>query len=222
MYKYAVIFLLSILSLVGCAKDTIRGDTLPEAISAFILDKDKLYVVGQYHDYEFTSNDIVKSIEALRSPPYKDNILGIYVTLEIIDQSEVRGNYYVYFDPDKVDKLDKQELEKNGIKEYGLLPSYIYDKVKATHPDWNRNMLYQHKFYSEGRVVKLENHDEIVQKYSVTTPLTAYTTYYKTKNDIGVGLAVVTIMATLPLMPITAVITSPLIVACTISSGHCE
>ncbi|MDF7670669.1 hypothetical protein PT276_05580 [Orbaceae bacterium ESL0721] len=221
MYRYCIIFLLSVLSLVGCSNKTKIVEERPEAINAFVIDNDKLYVIGEYHDFEFTDNDIAKSMAAINSPLYKENILAIDIIIQITNQSEVYGFYNIYLDPNKTDKLDEQLLQENHIYKSGTLPLKMVEKVKIAYPNWDENQkVYSSRFHSKGQVIKLKNRDEILQKYELPVPLIADTKYFKTEKDIAGGVT------TMVMLPVAVVAIIPMMavwgIACAANSnGGC-
>lgn len=239
MKRYGML-LLSLLFLISCSSVTTKGENRLEAINAFVLDKDKLYVIGQYHDFEFQSNtmpvnpnagldeqfaqmsrgvDIIKSLDMLNHPPYKNNILAIKVTIDITNQATVRGYYDVYLNPDETDKYDKKVLADNyQLTHFGTLPVDLIDNVK--NPNWDPGKkVYSRRFFAMGRIVKLQNRDEIVQKYGLPTPIIANTSYYTSKKDVAGDLESAGIVSIA--LPVAVVTMIPMMVVCTVAP-NCE
>lgn len=150
--------------LVGCTSQT-ELDVKTEKLHSFLIVENKLYAVGELHDYEF-ENKLVTELNHFLQSPFANKIQGIEVAFAIKDSPNVKGSYQVSLSPKA---LSEQEMEK--LKTDFGFELDAEQLIKTYHAD--------------GKVVKLANREEILQKFRFKQPLDATLTYYNTRNQMN-------------------------------------
>ena len=157
--------------LVGCVTHIGEPKQSTEHIHAFMLDKNKIYLLGEQSDYLLENQD-VSAMRTFLNSPYAKQTLFLTMKLDATG-NEVKGEYAVYLDSSKFSHEEKEKLQKdfwfNPISHIhpDLLPA-----VKARHPNWKANQpALKRQYRAFGKLVKLKNRDEILRKYAMKSPI---------------------------------------------------
>lgn len=186
------------LALTGCAYFSSKPltQTKQENLQSFLIVQDKLYIVGQLHDYQF-ENDLVSQLDRFLKSSYANQIEDIDVQFVIEKSPVVEGEYKVYLSGDKLKPNDRVKLKA----EFGF-------------NDASSNMMYR-SYKANGKVVQLTNRNEVLQRYRFKRPLEAKVIYYEfdstsdEKMETALGIAALPI--TIPMAVVGAVILVPLL-----------
>ena len=206
MKKWLTYFLLLIsITLTACTTKREYLNSDKEQLKAFLISQHKLYVVGQHYDYQFDGGDI-KHLQDFLTSEYTQTVFYADAKLEIHDGKNVKGYYHIYLDPNKLSQNEIGLLNKR----FGFMQKELPQELHIKQP------MLMKVFQAEGMLAKLQNHDELLTKYKISTPLQAEVKYYKNQvklndgvSDIGGGL-----LAPI-LIPAVAVITLPIFIMIT-------
>lgn len=158
MKKWLMLITL-LFELVSCTSQT-ELDIKNEKFHSFLIVENKLYAIGELHDYEF-ENNLVRELNDFLQSPFVNKIQAIEISLSIKDSPNVTGSYKVLLSPQT---FSEREIEK--LKTDFGFELYPEQLIKTYHAD--------------GKVVKLANRAEILQKFRFKQPLDATLTYYNT------------------------------------------
>ncbi|XDZ50242.1 hypothetical protein AB8Q18_08525 [Neisseriaceae bacterium CLB008] len=158
----------------SCVTSTVYKHSREESIQAVFIQGDKLYAAGPEFEYEFNGNSVIR-LQSFLNSTYKNKIL--FTTANFWDYTkntnEIRGNYSIYLDKEIFTKEEVDDLVKNY--KFGIVNVLGTEGTKAMNkllPDRNINKpLLSGNYYLEGRVVKLDNRDELLEKYLLKKPL---------------------------------------------------
>ena len=195
MKKWLILITL-IFGLSACSSSDNKGEIKQEKLYSFLIVQDKLYAVGEHHDYQF-EHDLVEKLDSFLKSPYEKFISEIEINLDVkLGGSTVEGTYRVYVDMSKQTKSQQQKL----IDDYGFAHS--------------NGKLYK-SYRAEGKVVKLQNRDEILQKYRFQKPLDARLVYSgELSEGAEVALAILVMPVTIPLALVVGVVALPFQLVC--------
>lgn len=173
--------------------------TKQENLQSFLIVQDKLYIVGQLHDYQF-ENDLVTQLDRFLQSPYANQIEDIRIQFVIEKSPIVEGEYGVFVSGDKLKPSDRAKLKA----EFGF-------------NDASSNMMYR-SYKANGKVVQLTNRKEILQKYRFKQPLEAKVIYYEfdstSEEKMETALAIATAPVTIPLAVAAGVVLLPFQIIC--------
>ncbi|MFA9500616.1 hypothetical protein ACERCG_09370 [Mannheimia sp. E30BD] len=171
--------------LVGCSvfSDKPLTQTKRDNLQSFLIVQNKLYIVGELHDYQF-EHDLVTQLNHFLKSPYANHIEQVEAQFIIEKSPKVEGEYKVYLSGDKLKPTDRARL-----------------KSEFSFNDAAGSMMYR-SYKANGQIVKLANRNEILQKYRFKKPIEARVIYYEFESDTSAGeiaLAAVTYPITIPL-----------------------
>ena len=142
-----------------------------EKIYAFMIEKNKIYLIGEQSDYLLQNQD-VEAMQHFLTSPYAKQTLFFTMKLDSLD-NEVTGEYTVYLDESKYSKEEKEQLQK----QYWFNPiSYIHSDflsaVKLRNPNWKANQpALKRQYRAFGKRIRFNNRDEIISKFSMPEPI---------------------------------------------------
>lgn len=165
------LYFILICLLTGCITYISEPVQKTEKIYAFMVEEDKIYLIGEQADYLLQNQD-VEAMQRFLSSPYAKQILFFTMKLDRID-NDVTGEYAVYLDESKYSKEEKEKLQKqywfNPIRHIhiDLLPA-----VKIKNPNWKANQpALKRQYRAFGKRVRLKNRAEILSKYAMQNPM---------------------------------------------------
>lgn len=189
------------LGLSGCAY--LAGipltETKDEQLHSFLIVQNKLYIVGERHDYQFES-DLVGQLNHFLKSPYAKHTEEVKAQFIIEKHPVVDGEYGVFLSGDKLKPADRAKLKAD----YGFNNA-------------SNDLMYR-KYEAKGKVVKLENRAEILQKYRFKKPMAAKVIYHEyelssdQKREIALGVAAAPVMV--PLAVVAGVVALPIQLIC--------
>lgn len=191
-----------VFTLTGCAyfSKPQHTHTEQEKLKSFLIVQDKLYIVGQLHDYQF-ENDLVTQLDRFLKSPYANQIKDIRIQFvtDGYQPADVEGEYGVFVSGDKLTPSDRAQLKA----EFG------FDDVSS-------NMMYR-SYKANGKIVRLTNRNEILQKYRFKQPLEAkliYEFYPGSEDKREAALAIASAPITIPLFIAKTLILLPFQIIC--------
>lgn len=182
MRKFA--FILVCLLLASCITHISLPTQTTERIHAFMIDRDKIYLIGEQADYLLQNQD-VEAMQRFLSSPYAKQVLFFTMKLDRIDNN-VSGEYAVYLDESKYSKEEKEKLQK----QYWFNPiSHIHTDllraVKTRNPKWKANQsALKRQYRAFGKRVRLKNRAEILSKYAMQNPMNVALTERTSRKEV--------------------------------------
>lgn len=156
---------LSIL-MISCSSNSSKTSE-NETLRALIFSQNKLYVVGRIHDYEFNNEQQVADFQKFLQSPFAKRISKAEADITIVENSEdennIHGWYEIEFDPNKLTTAERHTL----VNDFAFHDTTYRFEVPVL----------VRKYASEGKLVKLTNRNEILQKSSLPTPLNVKVDY---------------------------------------------
>ncbi|WP_439328268.1 hypothetical protein [Lonepinella sp. BR2357] len=209
MFKKLFIFYL-ILNLVGCVTHT-QTTKSKEQISAFFIEKETLYLLGEQYDYELTGRDVVNLDKLIRSP-YMKNIVTVKTELSA-NNNNAFGIYTVYIDPTHLSEKEKSELMKvywfNEITE--ISPNVIA-MIKQTKPNWHENgSLLKRQYQAKGKLGKFKERNQILQAYTFPKTINVNFEHTVTSNEMMPTKEILSIGAAYLLLPVFITVFTPIL-----------
>lgn len=202
MKKWLVLLTL-IFGITACSSSVDFDGSKQEKINSFLIVGNKLYVVGELHDYEFEHQQVTDLNNFLKNP-IANKIKYVDASFNIKGTSKVEGSYRIILDGKAL-----TQSEKNTV-----INTYKFNSAQ------NPSITYQ----AEGNLVKLANREELLQKFRFKQPLEATLRYYKTKSGLQNTVeGVLDGVATIVMIPVGVVVYVPMMavwgVACATSGG---
>lgn len=166
------LYFIFICLLAGCITHISKPIQSTEQIYAFMIEDDKIYLVGEKSDYLLQNQDVGAMREFLNSP-YAKQVLFFTMKLDSLD-SDVTGEYAVYLDESKYNAEEKKQLQKQ----------FWFNPISYIHPDllpalqmrntaWRTDQpALKRQYRAFGKRVRFKNRQEILQKYAMNEPMT--------------------------------------------------
>lgn len=157
--------------LTGCVTRISEPTDSIERIYAFMIEKDKIYLIGEQSDYLLQNQD-VSAMQAFLTSSFAKQTLFFTMKLDSLD-SDVKGEYVVYLDESKYNKEEKEKLQK----QYWFNPiSYIHSDlipaVRAKNATWQANQpALKRQYRAFGQRLRFKNREEILNKYRLAQPI---------------------------------------------------
>jgi len=165
------LYLILICLLTSCVTHINKPIKTTEKIYAFMIEKNKIYLIGEQSDYLLQNQD-VEAMQHFLTSPYAKQTLFFTMKLDSLD-NEITGEYTVYLDESKYSKEEKEQLQK----QYWFNPiSYIHSDflsaVKLRNPNWKANQpALKRQYRAFGKRIRFNNRDEIISKFSMPEPI---------------------------------------------------
>lgn len=189
----------------ACSSSLEFDESKQEKIHSFLIVENKLYVVGELHDYEFEHQQVTELNNFLKSL-IANKIKSVEANFKVKESQKVEGRYSIILDGKAL-----TESERNTV-----INAFHFNSAQ------NPSITYQ----AEGNLVKLANREELLQKFRFKQPLDARVHYYKTKSGLQntADRALDGVLA-VAMIPVAAVLVVPMMivwgVACAGSTGGC-
>lgn len=215
---YLILFCL----LTGCITHISEPTQKVERIQAFMIEDDKIYLVGEQADYLLQNQD-VKAMQFFLKSTYAKQAVFFTMKLDGLD-NEVKGEYAVYLDESKYSTEEKEQLQKqywfNPIHHIhpNLLPLF-----KQQNPHWRTEQIaLKRQYRAFGKRVHFKNRDEILRKFSMPEPIEVALTQRTSRkeviaDDIALELAAATLF--MPVYVTYATLTTTAIAPIAIPQG---
>lgn len=172
------------LLLASCITHISLPTQITERIHAFMIDRDKIYLVGEQADYLLQNQD-VEAMQRFLSSPYAKQTLFFTMRLDRID-NDVTGEYAVYLDESKYSKEEKEKLQKQyWFNPISHIRTDLLPAVKLKNPNWKANQsALKRQYRAFGKRVHLKNRAEILSKYAMQKPIDVILTERTSRKEV--------------------------------------
>ncbi|MCF7528924.1 hypothetical protein ACOR62_00320 [Neisseria lisongii] len=181
MKKLVSILLMGSILLNGCATTELHSQTLQEQVQSIVYSQPihKAYIVGTHYDYELdictmngsvgqTCLNNVSFLQNKQNQSLIENIAIESVSYRT-DLDRITGDYVIYL---PLSDKQYQNFKQQSLAISPVSPSDVAAYNQKYHKNYQPNELYQLPIYFSGKVVTLQNKDEILTKGQLKTPLT--------------------------------------------------
>lgn len=136
-----------------------------------MIEKNKIYLIGEQSDYLLQNQD-VEAMQHFLTSPYAKQTLFFTMKLDSLD-NEVTGEYTVYLDESKYSKEEKEQLQKQyWFNPISHIHSDFLSAVKLRNPNWKANQpALKRQYRAFGKRIRFNNRDEIISKFSMPEPI---------------------------------------------------
>lgn len=162
MKKWLMLITL-IFGITACSSSLEFDESKQEKINSFLIVGNKLYVLGELHDYEFEHQQVTELNNFLKTL-IANKIKSVEANFNVNEAPKVEGSYRITLDGKTL-----SESERNTV-----INTFNFNSAQ------NPSITYQ----SEGKLVKLANREELLQKFRFKQPINATVRYYKTKSGL--------------------------------------
>ncbi|MDW1122590.1 hypothetical protein P2M42_10475 [Mannheimia haemolytica] len=162
MKKWLMLITL-IFGITACFSSLEFDESKQEKINSFLIVGNKLYVVGELHDYEFEHQQVAELNNFLKSL-IANKIKSVEANFEVKESKKVEGSYRIILDGKSL-----TESERSTV-----MNTFHFNSAQ------NPSITYQ----AEGNLVKLANREELLQKFRFKQALEANVRYYKMKSGL--------------------------------------
>lgn len=175
-----------VLGLSACSSSLEFDDSKQEKLLSFLIVENKLYVVGELHDYEF-ENQQVNELNTFLKSQIANKIKSVEANFRVKNSSNVEGEYRIQLDGERLSENERNKAV-NDFKFTSNQNPYI-------------------TYRADGKLVKLGNRNELLHQFRFKDPIDATVRYYKTRSGLqntaegvlGVIILPVAVVAVLPM-----------------------
>ncbi len=209
------LYFIFICLLAGCITHISKPIQSTEQIYAFMIENDKIYLVGEKSDYLLQNQDVGAMREFLNSP-YAKQVLFFTMKLDSLD-SDVTGEYAVYLDESKYNEEEKKQLQK----------LFWFNPISYIHPDllpalqmrntaWRTDQpALKRQYRAFGKRVRFKNRQEILQKYAMNEPMTVMLSQRMSSKEVIADDIALDIVRSITLLPVAVAYSTALAVTIT-------
>ena len=202
------LYLILICLLTSCVIHINKPIKTTEKIYAFMIEKNKIYLIGEHSDYLLQNQD-VEAMQHFLTSPYAKQTLFFTMKLDSLD-NEVTGEYTVYLDESKYSKEEKEQLQKQ----------YWFNPISYIHSDFLSALKRQYRAF--GKRIRFNNRDEIISKFSMPEPIEISLVRRISHKEViadDIALELTTIMLFTPVYVAYTTLTTAFVVPIAVTQG---
>lgn len=217
------LYFILICLLTGCITHISEPVQKMEKIHAFMIEGDKIYLIGELSDYLLQNQD-VEAMQHFLTSAYAKQTLFFTMKLDRID-NDVTGEYAVYLDESKYSKEEKDKLQKQyWFNPISHIRTDLLPAVKIKNPNWKSDQpALKRQYRAFGKRVHLKNRAEILSKYAMQKPINVLLTERASRKEIIVDDIALDLAKGITLFPVAvvysvafAVVATPMVATITV------